>query len=213
MMATQRRGRAARQPVTRSEQWEQAFEEQLLAPNFLERMRAFARGRARLVSRYRKVDEYYASELVQDVLDDTWEGVLTWDPARVDLEKHVMDSIQSRSRHDCLHAKRFHHESLDNEGSQALVEIQLGEEQARREEREALRRVSDAIMAALRSLAADDPEVLLLVDAYEQHAIKKVDVLEVTGLTSAQYKAARERLRRLRDHLPQHLYISASRHS
>ncbi len=33
----------------------------------------------------RKVDDYYARELVQDAIGDTWSGVLRWDPKRCTL--------------------------------------------------------------------------------------------------------------------------------
>lgn len=215
MMATQKRGRGAEPPGPPTDEWLEAFEDQLSAKDFMESMRVYARGQAKKVACYRKVDEYYASELVQNVLDETFRRKLTWDPARRDLAQHVMDAVRWRARNDYLRAKRYRHASLDPDepGTFADVEAELAAQQTRREEHEACRRTTDAILAALRVLAADDPEVLLLIDAYEEQAIKKVDVVQVSGLTSRQYKAARQRLFRLRDQLPKHLLSSASRTS
>jgi DNA-directed RNA polymerase specialized sigma24 family protein len=180
------------------------FEQQLSRPHLVELLEVYARQRARLVARYRTIDEHsYAADLVQDVIVDTWAGVLAWDPARVDLKGHVRRAIKSRSRHAYLRAKRRPHQTLDLDEPPIAAEIV--EHEARRE-REDLRRRATAIIEALRELAAGDREVLLLIEAYEAAVSKRAEVLELTGLTMRQYKAARERLTRLRDSLPHDLH-------
>src|SRR5687767_11423456 len=96
-----------------SEEWIDAFEAQ--ATNDLRKAaRRFARSRARFVAiAGGRVDDYYVSALVQDVLTDTLFGVLTWDPATKSLETHVFDALRSRTAHDISRAKKLRHQSID----------------------------------------------------------------------------------------------------
>ncbi|HEY4177986.1 MAG TPA: hypothetical protein VGM90_14160 [Kofleriaceae bacterium] len=184
-----------------SEEWIDAFERQSSAKGFEERLKRFARMRANMVARSgRRVDELYTRELVQDALDDTLEGILSWDPERVTLDKHLMDSIRSRTRHDFVHATRFPHASFDvNDAPRSqVVEVERALAAANDDAHHA-RVVSAAqrTVSELRGLAASDADVLRLLDAFEAEATKKVDVLRISGMTSKRYEAARKRMQRL----------------
>jgi len=176
-----------------TEEWIEAFEAQYAVGGFEEKMKRYARVRARMVARAgRRVDELYARELVQDAIDDTIEGTIVWDPARVTLEKHLLDAIRSRTRHDYVRALKFRHRGIDE---QAHVADSPHEQLA-------LIELAERTLAELRQLAARDHDVLRLLDAYAEGATKKIEVMRVAGLTSRRYEAARKRLQRLVRELP-----------
>ena len=188
-----------------SEEWIDAFDKQSTARGFEERLKRFARMRANMVAHAgRRVDDFYARELVQDAIDDTLEGVLTWDPARASLEQHLFGAIQSRTRHDYVQAQKFQHHSFDAATASprllADVETSLAASSTA-----ASIDMSDATTRALteiRRIAANDADVLRLVDAYVQGATKKLDVLSASAMNSKRYEAARKRLHRLVKQLP-----------
>jgi hypothetical protein len=200
------RRRSGREPVVRDAKWAVEFERQLTAKEFGERMRVFARSRQLRLGRCFVLDELSVSQMVQDAIDDTFLGKVTWDPARVDLAKHIMDVIRDRTRKRYRRRQRFHDESLDACGEHHPLQAEAAAyHDAPGEEEEALRTNADMRLAAYREPAAGDRELLLLIDSYTQRITEKVDVLRATGLSARQYNAARERLRRLTDHLSQHL--------
>ena len=59
------------------------------------------------------VDEFYAEELVADVLGDTLLGVIAWDPSTTVLSQHVQDAIRSRTWHDRKRARKYQHHRMD----------------------------------------------------------------------------------------------------
>lgn len=208
----EKRGRVGRrEPFVPDRAWIEAFEAQY-GGELYERMKRFALSKSRVLRHYGQVvDEYFAEELVADVIDDTLRGEITWDPARVDLKKHVLDTIQYRIRDACKHADQFRPVSLDDE----VIENEAGEALADaaiiNEDRARMAAALTATLDALRALASDDPEVVRLIDAYRGGATEKSELLSVTGLTTLQYKAARERLHTLLNQLPDHLRTDAMR--
>lgn len=202
MMTTQKGGGGSRTVFERTPAWSDEFEAQLGRPGFFEEVRIYARNRAKLVARYRRIDDNYAEELLEDVLGDTFEGRTPWDPSRVDLKKHVRDTIKYRSRHHYKRARAAPHISIDKAGAHDRLELEITEHE---QERIRVQRTADESVAELRVLATGDPEVLMLLDAYQRRDLKKADVLMSTGLSSRQYAAARARLHRLRHRLPSHL--------
>lgn len=189
-----------------SEEWIDAFERQSNAKGFEEKLKRFARMRANMVAHAgRRVDDFYVRELVQDAIDDTLEGVLAWHPERVSLEKHLLDSIRSRTRHDFVHAQNFPHYSFDAASASASLMADVESSLAAEGSATASTEVSSAAGRAvteLRRIAASDADVLRLLDAYVDDAVKKVDVMRVSGMTSKRYEAARKRLHRLVLQLP-----------
>lgn len=188
-----------------SESWIDAFEAQACVPGFEEKLLRFARRRAAMVAHAgRRVDELYARELVQDALEDTLEGVLAWDPARVTLDKHLFDAIRSRTRHDYVQAQRFPHHAFDAADApaslSAAVESSLSAQRGGASSEIAT--AAERAVTEIRRLAANDADVLRLIEAYAVGATKKVDVLKVLDLTSKRYEAARKRMQRLVLQLP-----------
>ena len=176
-----------------TEEWIEAFEAQFAVTGFEEKLKRYARVRARMVARAgRRVDELYARELVQDAIDDTLEGTIAWDPARVSLEKHLIDAIRSRSRHDHVRALRFRHHAIDERARGGECP----------HERLAVIELAERTLAELRQLAARDHDVLRLLAAYAEEATKKAEVMRVCDMSSKRYEAARKRLQRLVRELP-----------
>ena len=200
------RKRSGREPVVRDAKWIAELERQLMAREFGERMLVFARSTKVRFAKAYILDEFSVSQLVQDVIDDTFLGKVTWDPTRVDLAKHVMDTIFYRTRLRRKRSRQFPEVCLDAfEDDDPLQSEAAEQHDVHSAEQEALRREADERLAAYRELAAGDRELLLLIDSYRQRIIERADVLRFTGLSERQYDAARERFRRHTDRLPQHL--------
>jgi hypothetical protein len=192
-------------PFIASEEWIDEFERQSMAKGFETKIKRFARMRANMVGLTgRRIDEFYVQELVGDAIADTLAGVLAWHPERVSLEKHLLDAIGSRTRHDYVQAQRRPHLSLDpGEAEPSLmadVEVALAE--SRHEASTDLRSVTARAIHEIRSVAANDNDVLRLVDAYVAGADKKMDVRQESGLSSKRYEASRKRLHRIVRDLP-----------
>ncbi len=189
-----------------SEAWIDAFEAQLTAKRLEERLHRYARVRANMIARAgRPVDDLYARELVQDAIEDTLDGVLAWDPDRCSLDQHLFGAIRSRTRHEYMHAQRFPHLSFDvSTASSTLiadVETSLANDEGSTASAEVATAAAHAI-AEIARVAAADPDVLALLDAYRQEATKKADVLRVSRLTAKRYEAARKRMQRIVLQLP-----------
>jgi hypothetical protein len=192
-----------REPFVPTPEWMQAFESQWVRET-MDFAARYAWKQARKVAHARTIDESYAPELIQDIIDDTLLGVIAWDPDRVSLQKHVLDAIKSRTRHDVAHARKFRPVRLDDCTPEA--EAKLAEAQQHPTDVSA---IALAVLAALRVLAQGDREVTLLLDAYDLHVSKKFEVMKLTGLTNKQYRAARGRMERLTEALPANLRSSA----
>ena len=186
---TDREDRGGRTPFVPSEEWIDAFEKQSNAKGFEEKLKRFARMRANMVAHGgRRVDEFYVREIVQDAIDDTLEGVLAWHPERVSLDKHLLDSIKSRTRHDYVQAQNFPHHSFDAASASPSLMADVESSLAAEGSATASAEVSSAAERAiseLRRVAGNDP-----------------DVMRLSGLTSKRYEAARKRLHRLVLQLP-----------
>jgi hypothetical protein len=209
MMAIAKWGAEGKPPFVPTEEWIEAFERQL-DDSLYDAAWRYAGRRAAFVGRVRKIDEGYAQGLVADIIEDTLAGVISWDPERVELRKFVLDAIKSRTRHDYLRARRQRHFSLDDGGMAALDRVAALEHETEPEKAERLQAV-DATIAAVRTAAADAPDVLRLLDAYENGAETRAEVLQMTGLTKLQYDAARKRLDRILEDLPAQLAAQTRR--
>jgi hypothetical protein len=93
-------------PFVPTHEWLDAYMAQG-TPELIEAAERYARMQSIKVGLVRHVDGNYAEELVQDILDDTFFGVIAWDPERVSLKKHVYDAIKSRTRHAYVHSLKF----------------------------------------------------------------------------------------------------------
>src|SRR5690349_7474429 len=94
--------------------WRAEFERQA-TQDVIKRATRYARKRVKLIGRVgKKINPLHVRELVQDALGDTLDGRLTWEPARISLEGHVVMTIRSRTRHEVVRAARLPHRSLDD---------------------------------------------------------------------------------------------------
>lgn len=186
-------------------EWLEVFLAQRTA-ELVESALRYAATQSRKVAAVRTLEPTYIDDLVEDVLGDTLRGKIRWDPKRVSLKKHVLDAIQSRTRHDYVRALRFKPLRLSQKSVRLEAESALEAEHAHAE---TVSRVCAAALQALRDLAADDREVQLLLDAFSQLATKRHEVLKLTGLKPKQYAAARKRMKRLTDQLPASLRRAA----
>lgn len=151
----------------------------------------FARSRAHWLG----FDPGYASQVVQDVIGKTFEGRLRWDE-RVSLATHLCRAICVAMRHEQTRISRFG--SFDIATRRAV-------DPTTSVERVAQRRRLTALVVALRELVPDDSHVQRLLDAFQLGATSRAAVMEASGLSLAEYEAARERMVRLRLDLPHHL--------
>lgn len=187
-------------PFVPSEEWIEALEAQMTS-RLIEGAERYA---ARLVHGLSRDghpnDQYYLRELVQDVLADTALGVLRWDPSAKALDRHVRDALRVRTHQHRARARRFPRASLDvhdDEPSATMAEVEaaLSERAAEPAADEAARRGHK--LARIRERAADDPQLVAMLNAFEDDATTKEEVMRATGMTALEYKNARRRLARL----------------
>jgi len=210
-----------------SEEWIDAFDQQNTG-ELRTKARRFARSRARFVARAGgRGDDGYVSELVQDVLTDTLFGVLTWDPAAVPLEVHVICAIRCRTKNDRLRALRFRHQSLDalagsdasaGPGRDAAAAATMCEVEASlaathgAPSPESLT-FSNEVLDHVRGLAARDAAILRILDAIELGASEPAEIMSVASMSEKTYKKARLRLGRIVEQLSNHVLLGARRHA
>lgn len=199
------------EPFSPDAPWVNTFEKQLTA-KLIDGLRNYARPRAYAVAMAgRKVDDYYARELVQDAIGDTWSGVLRWDPQRCTLEHHLIRAIQSRSDKHRKHAKENPHDAIgDFTGASHAAEVSASNMCGDPEEA-AQRLYSRETMALVRSLTADDKQVTRVLDAYEAGATTKEDVIAFAKMRDRTYHNAHIRLKRIVRALTDHKLASKGR--
>lgn len=180
-----------------SEAWIQQYQKQA-TPKLIAGLHQFARTRALTVAAAgRKVDDYYARELVMDALGDTWLGIVRWDPAQCSLAYHVVRTIEGRADKHRKHALKRPHDALGDET-----------DAARRAETDASERVATAelpikrvyaaqMLAHVRREAAEDKPLLRVLDAYDAGCETRDEVLAHARMKERTYHNAYGRLRRI----------------
>jgi len=212
MMVLLKGGEGQKPPFTPSEQWLEEFTKQLSAEGFYDKLFRYAKRRARLVAFVRQIDpDGYATDLVANVIDDTVEGRLSWDYKRCDLRKHVRDHVKSRSRHEYVRGCKKRTLGLADPRAVRMLDELAASEPETGPEKAARIESANQIVDAIHTRAAGDPEVKLLLEAYERGAETRAEVLEMVTLTKLQYDAARKRLDRMIDELPNNQVTSAQR--
>ena len=197
---------AADSPFIPTEEWIEAFELQYNTPEFHERAERYALRRASLVALSgRKIDAYFVTELVQDVIDDTLFGKLAWNPERVTLIGHVCSAIQISNEASAPTRKTSPAHEPRRHGARVAGDVHSIASFMADAQRAETAEVTTQMTTALRALASDDADVLLLVDALAVET-KRVDVLRMTAMTPGRYDAARKRLERYLQQLPDALY-------
>jgi hypothetical protein len=129
----------------------------------------------------------------------TLEGTRRWDPERVDLGGHLFGIVASDISHELEHGEQFAHLSLEQDehhSREAL--LQETEETLARcapnDNRGPLASAWSLAMGALRDVARGEPDVLAILDAYEEGAFTKRDVMRIAKLKARAYGHAHARL-------------------
>jgi hypothetical protein len=188
-------------PFTPTESWIKQYTKQATA-KLIAGLNQFARTRALTVAGSgRKVDDYYARELVLDALGDTWLGVVRWEPEKCSLGYHLVRTIEGRADKHRKQAFARPHEALgDDTASSRLAECEaselIGDDQS------PITRVhANEMMEQVRTLAAKDKDVLRVLAAYDAGCETKEEVLAHARMKSRTYHNAYGRLRRIVRHL------------
>ncbi len=189
------------EPFTPTEVWIKQYQKQATA-KLIAGLNHFARTRALTVADAgRKVDDYYARELVLDALGDTWLGVVRWDPAKCSLAYHLVRTIEGRAdKHRKQALKRPHDALGDETAASRLAECDaselIGDDQL------PITRVhATETMTQIRALAAKDKPLLRVLDAYDAGCETKDEVLAHGRMKSRTYHNAYGRLQRIVRHL------------
>jgi hypothetical protein len=204
-------------PFMASEGWIEAFEHQN-TDDMRKRAKRFARSRARHVARVGgRGDDLYVAELVHDVLTDTLFGILSWDPAVVPLEVHVFGAIRCRTKNDRIRALRFRHHSIDAVGagdsatamSAAMCEVETSLAASHSAPSPESLTFTGEVLEHVRGLAADDRDILRIIDAIELGATEPAEIMSVASMSEKTYKKARLRLGRVVEQLSNHVLLGA----
>ncbi len=192
------------QPFTPSEAWIKQYQKQA-TPKLIAGLNRFARTRALAVGNAgRKVDDYYARELVLDALGDTWLGVVRWEPEKCSLAYHLVRTIDGRSDKHRKQAIARPHDALgDDTPSSRIAELDASE--LTNDDQAPVTRIhASETMVQVRALAAKDKEVLRVLAAYDAGCETKEEVLAHARMKSRTYHNAYGRLRRIVRHLTDH---------
>ena len=156
------------------------------------------------------IPKNYAHELVADAIADTWLGFAKWDPERCSLLVHLRGEIRDRTFKDARHGHRFPRVAIDvavNDSHDAsLIEQHLAHGAG---SAIVLAGLVSRIAAELAVLARGDRNAVAILACWQQSILEREDVLACTGMTRAEYKAARKRLLWLSKKLPPDLRDSA----
>ncbi len=197
---------------TPNERWLRDYQNQA-TPKLIAGLNQYARTRALAVADTgRKVDDYYARELVADALGDTWFGVVRWDPSKCSLGYHLVRTIEGRSDKHRKHAEARPHDALDDNTAESRT-AEAGASKLRNDGCAAVERVhASEVLAQIRALANRDKPLLRILDAYDAGCIAKDDVLAHARMTERTYHNAYGRLRRIVRHLTD-TNLAAKRHA
>jgi hypothetical protein len=198
------------EPFTPTEAWIREYERQA-TPKLIAGLNQFARTRALTVADAgRKVDDYYARELVLDALGDTWLGIVRWEPTKCSLAYHLVRTIEGRADKHRKHALARPHDVLgDDTAGSRLAECDASEAVGGPG---AVTRVhASETMAQIRALAVKDGPVLRILDAYDAGCETKEDVLVHARMKSRTYHNAYGRLRRIVRHLTDRTLVAKAR--
>ncbi len=138
-------------------------------------------------------------------------GQRTWNP-EVSLFVHLCGVVRSLSTEAVKHHQRLPTEVFrrpsfeDSQGDDVEFDAKLaqrGSERTLRPKRAAtLADARDQLLVGLRVMSRGDAHVTMLLDAYEAGCEERVDILDCTGMSAADYRNARRRLDRLVVALP-----------
>lgn len=193
-------------PFSPGDEWIDAFKRECTKRLRLD-LNEYARNRARLVRRVGgRTDEWYAEDQVANAIADTLTGVVAWDPSAKPLYQHLEDTIKYRTRHDRERAKRVKHDRIDaprtvddKQMTRGLVEASLRQDQSNDSADAAI--FASEVIEQLRTLAADDHDLLGYLDAIVAGAEERTEIMEYAQLSIKAFRNTRLRLERLVDQL------------
>lgn len=178
-----------------------------LEPSALQKLTLFAkRGAYALALAGEPVAPDEHEQIVHDAIADTMSLGVTWNRL-IKIEAHLYNVIKRRISNGLRGAKkkvRVELDVLDTEEDAAAarrgseLEAALGRAQ-----------VTQQLYRELRERAANDPEVLSMLDAYHAEVTDRREVMAWTGLTLPEVVNARRRLDRLIAGLPDELRRAA----
>lgn len=185
-----------------SEEWIKAFQKQC-TPKLILGLNQYARTRALTVAAVgRKVDDYFARELVQDALGDTWMGVVRWKPEKCSLGYHLMTTIDGRADKHRKRALAHPHVSIsDQDVPCARAAESEASEIVGVADRPVKQIYADQMLAEIRKLATRDKPILRILDAYDAGCETRDEVLAHAKMKEHTYKNAYGRLRRIVEYI------------
>jgi hypothetical protein len=192
--------------ITRDAAWEAAYLAQL-TDALAASVGGFAKKRASwLENKTKRKDNYLWRELLQDALTDTWLGDVTWDPEKAPLDLHLKRVIRSRTTMAMKHLTRFPRVAAHAPRLELEHEMS-GAMEAEREtgNGDDLGSVIDGVVGTLYMLAAEDDDVLRILDCFGEGVVDRREILRATTMTATVYHNARRRLMALVERLPQNL--------
>ena len=185
-----------------TEEWIKQFQKQCTAKMILG-LNQYARTRALTVAAAgRKVDDYYARELVQDALGDTWMGVIRWDPSKCSLGYHLATTLDGRADKHRKHAEKHPHYAIgDYDHAPSRAAERDASELVGVADLPAKRVYADQTLAEIRKLAARDKPILRILDAYAAGCETRDEVLAHARMQEHTYKNAYGRMKRIIEHI------------
>lgn len=189
---------------------------EVAAPGFLSELIAWAdRQCGKLLCLEDRIDPHKAIELVNAAVVDTCDGVRIWHPEARTLRRHLEQTVNSRIWHECERARRRRFVALtpanpdDSQDSAAALEVEVSEcredPRTRPDALVAQHEVRARVFEVLRGEAARDPELLALLDAYEQGHHVESDAEARTGVAGQAFKNLVRRFKTIRNHLSDEL--------
>ncbi len=197
----------------------------VVAPEWLAEVRAaltdevcfvalrYAWGRVELMKRADVVvQENEAAALANDAVADTLTRVRVWQPQRVKLSTHLCGVIRSRTNARMARVRKIRvesiHEADDHQGGDAEIAASLvvADRSERADAALAEMELAGRVMAHLRRVAADDEEVMALLDSYAAGVTVRPDVLARLGWDLPRFRNVKRRLNRLVQSLPVDLH-------
>jgi len=149
--------------------------------------------------------------MVADAMTDTLTGVVTWD-RQYPFSYHLCSVIRTRTSNQIKRATRRVHVSLEAAADHDAVltlESRHGGEFPGPDSLLESARVAHQLYGTIRKGSVQDAPLMALLDAYTTERSKPREVMELTGMTRAEFLNARRRLDRLLTRIPPELRCAA----
>lgn len=198
-----------------SYEWIEAFQAQATEATYQQALKyAYYRVEQIRLDRVENVDNDFVRELVQKAIGDTASGQVTWAPGNVPLVKHLKGVIRYRTRDMIRRGLRFRSVSMDERDTDGEIDERPSEIEASLaagrgassvEQNREMTEASELALDLLYRMIAGDTAAAKLLDAWSMRLTERVDVLEHSGLTEAEYHNARRRLAVLARRIPEEI--------